>query len=292
MEYTPTPPAYSLRFKHTAVPRVRSNDKMMTGLPVIQLRDAYLHAITEETCINIVLDELDAGREGTIVTMNLDHMRRYRVDADYRSLAAKATLHVADGMPLIWASRLQGTPLPERVTGSNLIWSLTAKAAERNRSIFLLGGEEGTAESASAVLKQKFPNLEIAGTYCPKLGFENSEEEMTKIADAIRESGPDIVYVALGSPKQDRLIEKLRDYLPAIWWIGVGISFSFVSGDVSRAPHWMQNLGLEWVHRLFQEPRRLFMRYVAYGIPYSFRLLASAFVHRFIKHPEWQGDSS
>lgn len=292
MEYTTTSPAYAFRFKHTEVPRVRSNDKMMTGLPVIRLRDAYLHAITEDKCIDIVLDELDAGREGTIVTMNLDHMRRYRVDADYRALAAKATLHVADGMPLIWASRLQGNPLPERVTGSNLIWSLTEKAAERNRSIFLLGGEEGTAESASEILKQHFSDLEIAGTYCPKLGFENSEEEITKIANYIRESGPDIVYVALGSPKQDRLIEQLRDYLPAIWWIGVGISFSFVSGDVSRAPQWMQKFGLEWLHRLSQEPGRLFSRYIVHGLPYCFRLLASAFVHRFIKHPEWQDESA
>ena len=265
-------------------PKGRANDKMMTNLPIIRMQDAYLHAITEEETIEIVLDEIEAGRDGCIVTMNLDHMRRYNIDNDYRTMCAAATLHVADGMPLIWASRLQGTPLPERVTGSNLIWSLTAAAAERGRSVFLLGGEPGTAHDAGLILQERYPNLNVAGSYCPEVGFEDSEAELVNITRAIIEARPDIVYVALGSPKQDRLIENLRDYLPAVWWLGVGISFSFVSGDVARAPAWMQTVGLEWLHRLSQEPGRLASRYLVHGLPFCIKLMASSFIRRFLNH--------
>lgn len=267
------------------VANVRVNDQMMTNLPMVRLQDAYLHAITEEKCVQIVMDELNEGRDGCIVTMNLDHLRRYDRDQDYRDMAAKATLHVADGMPLIWASRLQGTPLPERVTGSNLIWSLSEAAARQNRSIFLLGGAPGTADTAATILKDTYPSLSIAGTYCPQLGFENSREAMRAITHAIVQAQPDIVYVALGSPKQDKLIENLRDYLPAVWWLGVGISFSFVSGDVDRAPDWMQKVGLEWLHRLLQEPRRLASRYLVHGLPFCIKLLGSALLNRVLNRP-------
>ena len=279
-----TPPPYLYK-DSTAKPKSKPmrhavRERMLRNLPTVQLQDAPLHAITEEQTIQIVMDELDAGRDGCIVTMNLDHMRRYGSDKGYRDLCRQATLHVADGMPLIWASRVQGTPLPERVTGSNLIWSLTKSAAENGRSIFLLGGEEGTADDAAQILKEKHPELEIAGTYFPPIGFEKNPQQMNNLVNAIVDASPDIVYVALGSPKQDKLIEHLRGKLPAVWWLGVGISFSFVSGDVSRAPGWMQRYGLEWLHRLFQEPRRLATRYLVHGLPFFTRLMTSAIMQR------------
>lgn len=245
-------------------------------IPTVRLLNAPLHAITEQQTVQIVLDELDKGCDGSILTMNLDHLRRYRRDAFCRELYARASLAVADGMPLIWASRVQGQELPERVTGSNLIWSLSAGAAEAERTVFLLGGEPGTADDAAEVLRATYPDLKIVGTFCPDFGFESREEEMAAMADALISADPDIVFVALGTPKQDRLIESLRDYLPATWWVGVGISFSFVCGTVSRAPMWMQNTGLEWMHRLLQEPRRLAKRYLLNGLPFFGFLLADA----------------
>ncbi len=259
----------------------RSDSKMMVGLPVVNLLGADLHAITEEETVQIVMKELAKQRDGSIITMNLDHLGRHTRDPFCRELYHRATLHVADGMPLIWASRLQGTPLPERVTGSNLIWTLSAAAAKNKRNVFLLGGEPGTANEAADVLIEKYPGLEIAGTWCPDFGFEKSSDDMTAMTEALIAAKPDIVYVALGSPKQDKLIEILRDYLPATWWVGVGISFSFVTGDVSRAPQWMQKSGLEWVHRLSQEPSRLAKRYLLHGIPFCIRLMTSAIVRRF-----------
>src|SRR5439155_21039481 len=141
-------------------------------LPFIHLDGVKLHAVTERQCIDHILTEVDAGRGGVVVTPNLDHLRRCVKDLNFGALVSDADLVVADGMPLVWASRLQATPLPERVAGSNLISTLSATAAERGRSIFLLGGAEGTAEGAAELLRQRHPTIKIVGTFCPRLGFE------------------------------------------------------------------------------------------------------------------------
>jgi N-acetylglucosaminyldiphosphoundecaprenol N-acetyl-beta-D-mannosaminyltransferase len=220
-----------------------------------------------------ILSELEAGRGGMVVTPNLDHIRRAMMDLSFNALVAEADLVVADGMPLIWASRLQNTPLPQRIAGSDLISSLSRAAAERGRSVFLLGGVPGTADGAAAILKKASPSLRITGTYCPPFGFEEDEAEMARIQATLSAAKPDIIYVALGSPKQENLIQRIRGILPGSWWLGVGISFSFLTGDVRRAPRWLQKIGLEWVHRLAQDPKRLFHRYVVVGIPFGLRLL-------------------
>src|SRR5579864_3615558 len=132
------------------------------ALPAIDLNGVKLHAVTEAQVIAHILDELDAARGGVVVTPNLDHLRRYCHDLSFGALIAEADLIVADGMPLVWASRLQGTPLPERVPGSTLISTLTAAAGSRGRSVFLLGGDPGTAAEAAIALKQKYPASIIA----------------------------------------------------------------------------------------------------------------------------------
>jgi N-acetylglucosaminyldiphosphoundecaprenol N-acetyl-beta-D-mannosaminyltransferase len=242
----------------------------------IALLGVEIDAVREAQCVEHVLQELAAGRGGWVVTPNLDHLRRLVNEQSYRELCAGADLFVADGMPLVWASRLQGTPLPERVAGSDLITSLTQGAARAHRSIFLLGGDPGTAEAAGRILVQRNPGLVVRGTACPAPGFERDELALRALRTQLAEAQPDIVYVALGSPKQERLIVELRQLLPRAWWLGVGISFSFVTGDVKRASPLVRRLGLEWLHRLVQEPRRLFKRYLVHGIPFAVRLLWSS----------------
>lgn len=261
-----------------ARPLLRRRNQGRPNVRTVELAGVQLHAVTEADCVKLILDELDAGRGGVVVTPNLDHLRRCRSDLAFSALVAEADLKIADGMPLVWASRFQGTPLPERVAGSDLISSLSSGAAQRGRSIFLMGGDPGTAESAAVVLRQRYPQLKIAGHHYPPFGFDKHDEEIEKIEQVISAASPDIIFVALGSPKQELLIERIQKICPNAWWLGVGNSFSFLSGNVRRAPLWMQKKGLEWVHRLGQEPRKLFKRYIVFGVPFATRLLGGSFL--------------
>lgn len=247
----------------------------------VKLLGVRLNAMRESEVVEYVMTALRARRGGWIITPNLDHVRRCRHDATFLAMLEEADLVVADGMPLVWAARLQGTPLPERVTGSSLVETLARAASCEGVRLFLLGGTPGAAENAARELRRRYPTLQIAGWYCPPFGFEHNAEQMAALHNALERTQPDLVYVALGSPKQERLIQKLRNHFPQTWWIGVGISLSFLSGEIRRAPRWMQQFGLEWLHRLYQEPRRLFVRYVIVGIPFAMRLLFGASIARF-----------
>ncbi len=248
---------------------------MCKELATTMLHGLQIHAISERQCIEVILQRLERGEGGWVVTPNLDMLRRYARDESFRKLIGGADLVVADGMPLVWASRLTRSPLPGRVAGSSLISTLSASAAEAGRRIYLLGGAPGTASRAAEVLQRRHPHLSVAGTLCPPFGFEHSEKELTCIESALRRAAPDIVYVGLGSPKQEELIERMRSVLPRAWWLGIGVSFSFLCGHVRRAPLWAQRIGMEWAHRLIQEPGRLTRRYLIDGLPFAARL----FVH-------------
>lgn len=246
-------------------------------LEVVELGELAFHRVDEAAAVREIVGSAQAGVGGWVVTPNVEILRLCTVDASVRDLVKQATLTLADGMPLIWASRLQGTPLPERVCGSNMVWSVSGAAAEAGLSVFLLGGgAEQTAEKAAAALRERYPDLKIAGTYYPPFGFEKDEDQIAQIARAVAQAEPDIIYVGLSVPKTERLIERIRDVQPRAWWIGVGVSLSFVCGEVVRAPRWMQKCGLEWAHRLVQEPGRLMKRYLLHNVPFAGRLLATA----------------
>ncbi|PHQ82587.1 MAG: glycosyltransferase [Phycisphaera sp.] len=247
----------------------------------ITIVGAWVHRITMRQAVDHIAQSLDAGKGGWVVTPNLDILHKLTHDAAFAELVEPSTLRLADGMPLVWASKLAGTPLPERVAGSDLVWSLCERAAIDDRSVYLLGGDDGIAEKAKAVLKEKYDGLRVVGTRCPPFGFEKNQEEMDAIVAGLRDAQPDIVLVALGCPKQERLIDELRMQFPKAWFLGIGISLSFVTGDVRRAPAWCRKLGLEWAHRLFQDPKRLAHRYLVIGIPFAVKVLIASLAARF-----------
>lgn len=239
--------------------------------------------LTERQVVEHVIASLQSGRGGWIATHNLDHIRRLRKNRDFANACVTASLRVADGMPLVWASRVAGTPLPQRVAGSSLIYTLTEAAARAGCSVYFLGGNSGTAERAAQKLQFENPQLRVAGYDCPAPGFELDPATLASVKCRIISARPDIIYVALGSPKQELLIADWVKEFPDAWFVGVGISFSFVCGEIKRAPKWMQYIGLEWIHRLAQEPCRLARRYLYDGLPFAALLFASAAGQRLMR---------
>ncbi|MEJ5887577.1 WecB/TagA/CpsF family glycosyltransferase [Pseudokineococcus marinus] len=246
--------------------------------PRVVVDGVAFDAVTETEVVDHVLGEMAQGRGGMLLTPNVDILRQLRRPA-LRGIAAEADLVVADGMPIVWASRVLGSPLPERVTGASLAESLPAAAAGAGRSVYLLGGEEGVAELAAENLSAEHDELRVVGWHCPPHGFEEDEREMEAIVADLRRAKPDLVLVGLGFPKQERLIGVLRAALPHAWFIGCGGALTFLSGRVSRAPRGLQRSGLEWVHRLVMEPRRMARRYLVDDLPYAAGLFARSF-HR------------
>jgi N-acetylglucosaminyldiphosphoundecaprenol N-acetyl-beta-D-mannosaminyltransferase len=256
----------------------------------VRIGGEWFDAITEESVADRVVAGLQAGRGGRIITPNVDILRlangHGKRAAEIRGFLADASLIVADGMPLIWASRLAGTPLPERVTGSGLIWTLSAALGRAGRSVFVLGGRPANAPAAdgahraAATLAASCPGLQIAGHHAPPFGFEHDPAAVARILAEVTGARPDFVFVGLGFPKQERVISDLRERLPYSWFLGCGAAIGFVAGDCKRAPFWMQRSGLEWAHRLAKEPGRLAGRYLAHDAPYAVRLLAQAAVQR------------
>ncbi len=234
--------------------------------------------VTERQVTAHVIASIRAGIGGWIATPNVDHLRIMSERPDLLGMVNEASFRVADGMPLVWASRLQGTPLPERITGAGLMLSLTAAASKAGTSIFFLGGDPSDAEAAAAVLKRLNRNLKIAGIICPPRGFDQDPLQMTEIGTALHSAKPDLVYACFGFPKQELVIRALRERLPSAWFLGLGGSLAIVSGRTRRAPRWMQNIGMEWAWRLGLEPRRLFHRYVIKDLPFVVRLLGNAIV--------------
>jgi N-acetylglucosaminyldiphosphoundecaprenol N-acetyl-beta-D-mannosaminyltransferase len=243
------------------------------------------------TLIRLFVDGVHERNGGWIVTPNLDILRQFTTCPDSRQLILAASHRIADGQPIVWASRLVGRPVPGRVPGSDLVLSLPEAAARAGLSVFLLGGNPGVAAAAAARLEAQCPGLGRVGSYCPPYGFENDPSELAKIKQVLQSARPSLVMIGLGFPKQERLIRVLRSEMPDTWFVGVGISLSFLAGDQPRAPAVLQRLGLEWLHRLVHEPRRLFRRYVMHGFPFGIRLLAWAVIERLLGDQRSLGES-
>ena len=240
--------------------------------PVCSLLGMHLARVRQAELVEHVFATLADGKGGWLVTANLDFLRRYVRDAQVRTLYDAADLRVADGAPLVWASRLQGDAVPERIAGSSLLWLLAERAARDGRSLYLLGGTPTANEGAARVLVERYPGLRICGCSCPAISSPPTADEVAHLQTELAALQPHILLVALGSPKQEELIARLRPHLPATWMMGVGVSLSFVAGELDRAPAWMQRTGLEFLHRLAQEPGRLARRYLVEDLPFALHL--------------------
>jgi N-acetylglucosaminyldiphosphoundecaprenol N-acetyl-beta-D-mannosaminyltransferase len=251
------------------------------GSEQITLMSVRLDNLSEEEAAEYVVSAAERGEGGQLVNPNVDVMRQVATDRSLLPLLEGADLVLPDGMPLLWAARLQGSPLKERVPVSEAINTLCVKASEKGIGVFLLGGAPGTAERAAEVLMDRSPALSVS-YLCPPFGFEDDELEMAGIVSALERDQPGIVFCAFGFPKQERLMHILSDRFPAAWFVGSGGTFSMIAGDMPKAPPWMRNNGLEWLHRLRLEPGRLFERYIVHDLPFACRMLASSAAARVV----------
>lgn len=197
-----------------------------------------------------------------VVTPNVDHVVLIADNPDLLPLYESADMVLADGQPVVWAARLLGAPLPERVAGSDLFPNLLAEARGGSPiSVFLLGGREGVADRAAANISLKYPWIRVAGTHCPPMGFEKREEDNERAVAAVADAAPDVLMVGLGAPKQERWVHRERARLKTKVALCIGATVDFMAGEKPRAPAWMRKSGIEWIHRLASEPKRLTGRY-------------------------------
>ncbi|MGF1509882.1 MAG: WecB/TagA/CpsF family glycosyltransferase [Myxococcota bacterium] len=248
----------------------------MEELPTLDLMGLDVAALDQEGLVRHMFAELGAGRGGWVITANLDFLRMYARMPEVRELYQAADVRVADGMPLVWAARIQGDAIPGRVAGATLVDRLAEECASQGRRLYLLGGVGGVAERAASIWKARYPELDVAGFSEPWVSEPPTNAEMQQIIGDLRAAAPDVILAGFGSPKQERILRRLRGEFRHAWMVGVGGSFNFVTERVRRAPIWMQDRGLEWLHRLSQEPRRLARRYLVEDLPFSAELFASA----------------
>lgn len=229
-----------------------------------RVRFGRIHAdhVTFDEAVNRVEQMVRAGRGGYILTPNVDHVVLAETDDALCRAYAEADLALVDGMPLLWLSRSLGHPLPEKISGSDLMLPLLRRAALRSWRIYLLGGEPGVGELAASRLVREIPGLQIVGVDAPPYGFDGDRDLEQRVLNTVVAARPDLVFLALGCPKQELCAHRWRSVVAPAVLLGIGAGLDFLAGKVRRAPAWMSQAGLEWAYRLRQEPLRLAKRYL------------------------------
>jgi exopolysaccharide biosynthesis WecB/TagA/CpsF family protein len=256
---------------HGAPPRSAGFREHATPVPLVEavrpthvgLFGMRISCLTMQETVHCLADWCRQPRAGTcryVVTPNVDHAVLFQQRPDVREAYADASLVLADGMPIVWASRILRQALPERVAGSDLVPRLLDSARAPLR-VFLLGAAPGVAQAAAARITRHWPNVQVIGVDSPPLGFENNPQENARILAAIAAAAPDLLIVGLGAPKQELWVHQHRHAIEAKVALCVGATIDFLAGHRRRSPLWMRRAGLEWLHRIGSEPRRLAGRY-------------------------------
>lgn len=223
----------------------------------IQLMGCYIDNLTMEETLQTVEGFIQSGQPHQHVVVNVDKLVKANRDAQLRQIINECALINADGMPVVWASRILGKPLKERVAGIDLFEALMKRASEKGWRVFFLGAQEDVVQSVKTLYENRYQGLQVAGY---RNGYWKPEEE-AEVVEGIKNSRPDLLFVAISSPKKEQFLGKYQEQMKIPFAMGVGGTFDVAVGKVTRAPVWMQKSGLEWFYRFLQEPRRMFKRY-------------------------------
>ncbi len=258
-----------------------------------------LNVSIDNLSITELFEKLDC-EGGVVFTPNVDHLIKLQYDRDFYEAYNKSSYRVCDSQILMYASKFLGTPLKEKISGSDLFPAFYMYHKDNeNIKIFLLGAAVGIAKQAQEKINEKIGREIVVEALSPSFGFENNEEECETIIDTINKSGATVLAIGVGSPKQEKWLVKYKSKLTHVKiLLGVGATIDFEAGCKARSPKWMSEVGIEWLYRLLSEPRRLWKRYLIEGLPF-FRLILEQKLG-FYKMPfldskntklEWEGGS-
>jgi N-acetylglucosaminyldiphosphoundecaprenol N-acetyl-beta-D-mannosaminyltransferase len=237
----------------------------------ITLMGCSIDNLSMEETLQTIEGFIHTGKPHQHVVVNVDKLVKASRDPELRRIINECALINVDGMPVVWASRLLGKPLKERVAGVDLFEALMRRAGEKGWRVFLLGAKEEVVSKVAVTYQHKYPKLVLAGY---RNGYWKGEAEEAQVVEQIRDARPDLLFVAISSPKKEQFLGRWQAEMKVPFAMGVGGTFDVAIGHVKRAPVWMQKSGLEWFYRFLQEPRRMFRRYFIEDM---------AFVRLFIK---------
>lgn len=222
----------------------------------------YIDNMDANEIVKHVFECVEKKKPVQIVGVNVDQIITINKNVTSFKIFNDAELVFIDGKPIKWMLTLLGRKAKARITGPDLMEYICAKGAVKGLKIFLLGAGPGVAKKCGDILETKYPGIHAVGSYSPPFGFQNDKAEMQKINTMLKDSGADLLFVGMGSPKQDIFIyENMKEYnIPVSF--SMGAALDFIAGNVKRAPRWMVRCGLEWVHRISQNPKRLWKRYL------------------------------
>ena len=244
----------------------------MNELRLIEFLGVPMHAWTMDETIQEISSRMDAGIFTQHVVVNVAKIVNMGKDPALRKAVVGCDIINIDGMGVVWGARLQGHPVPERVAGIDLFFRLLKLSIERGESVFLLGARSEVVEQAVRNLQARYPALRIAGWHH---GYFWEDEQA--VVEAIHESGASMLFVAITSPKKEQFIHRWRNQLGVKFAMGVGGTFDIVAGRTRRAPKWMQRCGLEWLYRVWQEPKRMWKRYLVTNSLFVYLLVKERF---------------
>ncbi len=237
-------------------------DSLKNGVhPHCNVLGVQVSAISMEQAILLAEERIRERGKGYICVTGVHGVMEAQRDSTLMEILNKSFITTPDGMPTVWVGHMQGHTQMSRVYGPDFMLELCARSPKAGYRHFLYGGNDGVAERLAAVLRERFPGLEIVGTYTPPFRPLNADEK-ADLAAKVSAARPDVLWVGLSTPKQERFMAEYLNQLDTSLMVGVGAAFDIHTGGISDAPAWMKQAGLQWLHRLFQEPRRLWKRYL------------------------------
>lgn len=259
--------------------------KSPTTTQTIVVLGTPISIIDMKGTLRCIEEMIESGSSHFIVTPNVDFVVQAGEDQELHRILCDADLVICDGMPLVWASKWFGNPIPERVAGSDLAPPLLEVAERKKLKLFLLGAESSVNKKAAETIRNEYPNINLVGNYSPPYAslVDMDHEDINK---RITDAGPDILLVGFGCPKQEKWISMNYQHIGVPVSIGVGATVDFIAGNVSRAPQWMRQNGLEWLYRLLKEPRRMWKRYVKDILVFLYAMV------RYRRYIKWKRTSS